>query len=70
MTTLEREVGNLDARMGAVEQELQAIRHDVREIRDALVEARGGWKGLALVMSRALTLGAALGRFLPDMLRG
>ncbi|HMT13519.1 MAG TPA: hypothetical protein PKE19_02100 [Aestuariivirga sp.] len=70
MTTLEREVGNLDARMGAVEQELQAIRHDVREIRDALVQARGGWRMLALVMSLSLTLGAVLGRYLPVLLRG
>ena len=35
--SLEREVGALQARMETVESELQGIRSDVREIRDALV---------------------------------
>ena len=45
--TLEREVGALQARMETVEAELQGIRSDVREIRDALVTARGSWKAIA-----------------------
>ena len=40
MMSLEREVGALQARMETVETELQGIRSDVREIRDALVGAR------------------------------
>ena len=42
--TLDREVGALQARMETVESELQGMRSDVREIRDALVTARGRWK--------------------------
>jgi chromosome condensin MukBEF ATPase and DNA-binding subunit MukB len=65
MTNLEREVGKLEARMETVETELAAIRSDVREIRDALVGARGGWKMMTLLMAVAASLGAWAGRVLP-----
>ncbi len=60
MTSIERELGNLQARMEAVEHELQAIRSDIREIRDAVTGARGGWRVLMLTIGLATTLGAAL----------
>jgi chromosome condensin MukBEF ATPase and DNA-binding subunit MukB len=63
MTNLERDMGNLEARMETVESELHAIRQDVREIRDALVRAKGGWIVLLFVFSAAASLGAILGRF-------
>ena len=65
MTSLEREVGALEARMQAVEQEIQAMRDDVREIRDALVTARGGWKTLTVVIGISVSLGAFIAKFLP-----
>lgn len=65
--TIEREVGSLQARMEAVESEMQAMRADVREIRDALVTARGGWKMLTLVIGFSVSLGAALGKLLPAL---
>jgi chromosome condensin MukBEF ATPase and DNA-binding subunit MukB len=68
MTNMEREVGKLEARMETVEQELQAIRIDVREIRDALVGMKGGWRTLLLVISLATSLGALVGRYLPKVL--
>ena len=46
MTNIERDVGALEARMETVEHEIHAMRRDVREIRDALVTARGGWRTL------------------------
>ena len=36
MTSLERDVGALEARMETVEHEIHAMRQDVREIRDSL----------------------------------
>jgi prefoldin subunit 5 len=69
MTSLEREVGNLQARMEMVEQELHAIRADVREIRDVLVTARGGWRTLAILVSLSVSAGAILGR-VADFLSG
>jgi chromosome condensin MukBEF ATPase and DNA-binding subunit MukB len=65
MTSMEREIGNLEARMQTVESELSALRQDVREIRDALVGVKGGWRTLMIVIGLATTLGAVLGRYLP-----
>jgi chromosome condensin MukBEF ATPase and DNA-binding subunit MukB len=65
MTDLEREVGRLEARMETVEQELHAIRADVREIRDALVGARAGWLLFTGAIALASALGAMLSRLLP-----
>jgi hypothetical protein len=62
MTTLEREVGKLEARMETVELELQAIRQDVREIRDALVGTRGGWKIITIAITLATSAGVLVGK--------
>jgi chromosome condensin MukBEF ATPase and DNA-binding subunit MukB len=70
MGELERELGGLQARMETVEHELQAIRSDVREIRDALVRARGGWMVLMLVFSAAASVGAWVGKTVEMMLGG
>lgn len=69
MSELEREIGGLQARMETVEQELHAIRSDVREIRDALVRVRGGWMALVVLFSAAASLGAWLAK-LTSMLGG
>ncbi len=65
MLNIEREIGNLEARMQAVEADVQAMRIDVREIRDALVGVKGGWRVLMIVIAVATTLGALLGKYLP-----
>jgi chromosome condensin MukBEF ATPase and DNA-binding subunit MukB len=65
---MEREIGALQARMETVEHELQAIRSDVREIRDALVTARGGWTTLTLMVGVSVSFGTLLGKFLPQLL--
>ena len=62
MMNIERDVGALEARMQTVEQEIHAMRQDVREIRDALVTARGGWKTLTVVIGFSITFGALLSR--------
>jgi hypothetical protein len=64
MSDLERELGGLQVRMATVEEELSAIRSDVREIRDALVRARGGWMALGLVFAAAASLGAGVERLM------
>jgi chromosome condensin MukBEF ATPase and DNA-binding subunit MukB len=69
MTDVEREVGRLEARMETVESELQGIRADVREIRDALVSAKGGWLVLTVVISLAAALGAFASANLPMLMR-
>lgn len=54
--------------MEMVESEIHVIRTDVREIRDALVTARGGWKMLTLVIGLSVSLGAIIGKLLPIFL--
>jgi hypothetical protein len=61
----EREIGELRARMAAVETDLHEMRRDVREIRDALVGLRGGWRVLSLVVAISASLGAAASKVLP-----
>jgi chromosome condensin MukBEF ATPase and DNA-binding subunit MukB len=68
MIKLEHEVGGLQARMDTVETELQGMRADVREIRDALVTARGSWKAICLVVGLSVSLGAAIGKLFPLLL--
>jgi chromosome condensin MukBEF ATPase and DNA-binding subunit MukB len=65
VTSIDRDVGALEARMQTVEQEIHAMREDVREIRDALVTARGGWKTLTLVIGFSISFGAFIARVLP-----
>ncbi len=65
MTSLERDVGALEARMQTVEQEIHAMREDVREIRDTLVTARGGWKTLTLVIGLSVSVGAIIAKLAP-----
>jgi hypothetical protein len=62
-------VGALEARMVTVEQEIHAMRQDVREIRDALVTARGGWKTLTLVIGFSVSFGALLSRVAPMLMQ-
>jgi chromosome condensin MukBEF ATPase and DNA-binding subunit MukB len=69
MVDMERDVGRLEARMETVEEELRGIRGDVREIRDALVKARGGWLMLTAAMSLAATFGAWVSSHLPNLLQ-
>ncbi len=69
MNDVEREVGRLEARMETVETELQGIRADVREIRDALVSARGGWLLLTAALSLAIAAGAFLQAHFSTLLR-
>lgn len=65
MTSIERELGNLQARMETVEVELQGLRDDMRELRDIVVSARGGWQFLAVAIGLATSSGAALDHYLP-----
>ena len=69
MTNIERNVGALEARMETVEQEVLAMRRDVREIRDALVTARGGWKTLTVVIGFSVSFGALLARLFPALMQ-
>ncbi|CAN5210012.1 hypothetical protein BH10PSE7_BH10PSE7_03770 [soil metagenome] len=61
----DRDIGEFRARITVLESEMAALRADVREIRDAILTVRGGWKVLALVIGLSASLGAALTSLLP-----
>jgi hypothetical protein len=63
----ERDLGELRARIAAVEGEMQGLRSDVREIRDALIGLRGGWRLLTVLVAVSATLGAATTKLLVSM---
>ncbi len=69
MMALDRDVGKLEARMETVEGELQAIRADVREIRDALVKVRGGWLLLTAAIAVSSSVGALVSHVVPLLFR-
>jgi hypothetical protein len=62
-----RDIGELRARIAAVETEVIGLRRDVREIRDALIGLRGGWRLLTVVIAVSASLGAALSKLLPAL---
>lgn len=65
MTSIERELGNLQARMETVEAQLHGLRDDMRELRDAFISARSGWRVLMLTIGLATSSGAILDHYLP-----
>jgi hypothetical protein len=60
-SSLNREVGETRVRLAAVDDEMRILRSDVREIRDALVSVKGGWKILASLVALSAALGGLAG---------
>lgn len=65
MTSIERELGNLQARIETVEFEIHALRGDMRELRDALLAFKNSWRTLIVIVSLATSMGASLEHVLP-----
>ena len=65
MTSIERELGNLQARIETVESELHALRDDMRELRDALLAFKNSWRAVLVIVSLATSLGAIFDRYVP-----
>jgi hypothetical protein len=63
-SSLNREVGELKVRLAAADEEMRSLRSDVREIRDALVSVKGGWRILASLLALSAALGGLLGRLI------
>jgi chromosome condensin MukBEF ATPase and DNA-binding subunit MukB len=56
-TEVHHQLGSLDARMVAVERDIKEMRSDVREMRDAILSAKGSWKMLLGIASFAAIVG-------------
>lgn len=68
MTNYEREMGEFTAKVAAMEKDLSELKSDVRAIRDAMNQARGGWKAVALISGISGTLGAAIAKAIPFLM--
>lgn len=71
-TSLERDIGRLESQMENLENDMQLLQTDVREIRDALVGYKGGWRALTLIVAASASIGALLaslplGRFFASL---
>ena len=60
--SLDRDIGRLEAKMANFETDMQLLQGDVREIRDALVGYKGGWRVLTLIVATSAGLGALIAK--------
>jgi len=58
----ERELGRLETKIANMEADIQLLQKDVREIRDALVGYKGGWRVLMLIVAASAGLGAFIAK--------
>ena len=56
----QRELGSLEAKVTNLEGDVSEMKSDLRDIRDTLAQAKGGWKTLLLVAGVAGVAGAVL----------
>lgn len=73
MTTTEQQIGALQAEMEHVQDDVAEIKRDVREMRDILLQARGGWRMMLTVGTICAVAGGLatkiLGWLLPYLTR-
>ena len=58
----DHELGELQAEVRNVKEDVTEMKSDLRVIRDTLAQARGGWKTLLLVAGIAGVMGAAVSK--------
>ena len=62
---MQRELGKHGAEIQALQTDMRSLVGDVREIRDTLSQAKGGWKTLLLVAGAAGAAGALVAKIAP-----
>jgi hypothetical protein len=55
--SLDRQLGDMQARLVTVERLLELNTRDTREVRDMMLQARGGWRTLAAVAGVSAAIG-------------
>jgi len=60
MTEHDRELGRLGEKVDQIEKDLAEMKSDMREVRDIVVRAWGGWKALLMVAGAAAFLGGLI----------
>jgi prefoldin subunit 5 len=60
MAEIDRELGELSARMTVLEREMKELRTDIKWMRDTVQQTKGGWKTIAFLISAGGLTGAIL----------
>ena len=55
---VDRELGEVSARLKTLEREMGEIREDIRWMRDQVQQTKGGWRTVAFLISTSGILGA------------
>lgn len=58
MAEIDRELGELSARLSTLEREMGEIRDDIKWMRDQVQQSKGGWRTIAFLISASGLLGA------------
>lgn len=62
MVALEVEFKHLRSKMDEIDSDTKENGKNIREIRDILSQASGGWRAIAMISGIAATLGALFGK--------
>lgn len=65
MSEYERELGEMTAKIHHLETTVNGMSKDLREIRDTLLQAKGGWKTVMMVAGVSATIGGLMVKVLP-----
>jgi len=58
MAEIDRELGELSARLKILEREMSGMRDDIKWMRDQVQQTKGGWRTIAFLISASGILGA------------
>ena len=67
MAEIDRELGELSARLKTLEREMSEMRDDIRWMRDQVQQSKGGWRTIAFLISESGILGAVVTLFSQHM---
>jgi len=67
MAEIDRELGELSARLQTLEREMSEIREDIKWMRDQVQQSKGGWRTIAFLISASGILGAVVTLFTQHM---
>lgn len=65
MSEYERELGEMSAKIHHLEATVTTMSQDLRDIRDTLLQARGGWKTVMMVAGISATVGGLMAKIIP-----
>lgn len=67
MAEIDRELGEVSARLTHLEKELADMRDDIKWMRDQVQQTKGGWRTIAFLISASGILGALVTLFSQHM---